>query len=195
MGRQATPMAVMAADEADYRRLGIRPRSVEPWGDGARTHNRRGTYEGGDFDPHLDGRGKLVVVFMNKDRAAPQKPLEPLIRLNLDMPDGRSFEKLVTFPAESWSAATDHADVRIAGNRFTGDLHTYRISARLEEIDVDVTLVGDVAPWRPETGYMLYGPERDREFAWLPSVPQGRVTGSYSVAGVVHAADGIGYHD
>jgi hypothetical protein len=57
-----------------------------------------------------------VLVFMNKDLAAPQKPLEPLILLNLDLPDGRSFEKLVTFPAESWSAATDHADVRIAGN-------------------------------------------------------------------------------
>jgi hypothetical protein len=195
MARQATPAAVIAADEADYRRFGIRQGSVEPWEDGARTDNRRGTYEWWYFDAHLDDGATLVVVFMNKDLAAPQKPLEPLIRLNLDLPDGRTFEKLVTFPAESWSAATDRADVRIAGNRFTGDLHRYRITAKLEEIDVDVTLVGDVGPWRPGTGYMLYGAERDQEFAWLPSVPQGKVTGHYSIDGVVHTAGGIGYHD
>jgi hypothetical protein len=195
MAQKTTPAAVIAGDEADYRHLGVQPGSVEPWEDGARTDNRRGTYEWWYFDAHLDDGATLVVAFMNKDLAAPQKPLEPLIRLNLDLPDGRTFEKLVTFPAESWSAATDHADVRIAGNRFTGDLHTYRITATLEEIDVDVTLVGDVAPWRPETGYILFGHERDREFAWLPSVPQGKVTARYTVDGVVHTSGGIGYHD
>ncbi|HEY8827486.1 MAG TPA: hypothetical protein VIM17_06990 [Jatrophihabitantaceae bacterium] len=55
--------------------------------------------------------------------------------------------------------------------------------------------MGDVAPWRPETGYMLFGHERDREFAWLPSVPQGKVTARYTVDGVVHTSGGIGYHD
>jgi hypothetical protein len=195
MARQATPMAVIAADEADYRRLGISRGSVQAWEDGARTDDRRGTYEWWYFDAHLDDGAKLVVVFMNKDLAAPQKPLEPLIRIDLDLPDGRGFQKLVRFPAESWSAAADHADVRIAGNRFTGDLHTYRITATLEEIDVDVTLVADVGPWRPETGYMLYGAERDQEFAWLPSVPRGKVTGRYSIDGVAHRANGVGYHD
>ena len=31
---------------------------------------------------------------------------------------------------------------------------------------------------------MLFGPNRDREFGWLPSVPQGTVTGFYIVDGV-----------
>jgi hypothetical protein len=42
---------------------------------------------------------------------------------------------------------------------------------------------------------MLFGPERDREFAWLPSVPQGTVSGFCSVDGVPRPVTGVGYHD
>jgi hypothetical protein len=57
---EATSAAVIAADEADYRRLGITRGLVEPWEDGARTDNRRGTYEWWYFDAHLDDGAKLV---------------------------------------------------------------------------------------------------------------------------------------
>ena len=190
-----TPSAVIASAEEDYRRLGIDRGAVRTWEDGARTDNRRGTYEWWYFDAHLEDGSTLVVVFMNKDLASPQKPLEPLIRLNLDLADGRSFEKVVRFPAAAWSAATDHADVQIAGNQFTGDLHTYRITATAEEISVDVTLTGEVPPWRPETGFMLFGPDRGKEFAWLPSVPQGKVEATYRIGGETHHSTGAGYHD
>ena len=149
-----TPPAVIASAEEDYRRLGIDRGAVRAWEDGARTGNRRGTYEWWYFDAHLRDGSTLVVVFMNKGMTSPRKPLEPLIRLHLDLPDGRSFEKMIRFPAAAWSAAADHADVRIAGNQFTGDLHSYRITAAAEEISVDVTLTGQVPPWRPETGFM-----------------------------------------
>jgi hypothetical protein len=43
--------------------------------------------------------------------------------------------------SEGWEATTSRADVRIAGNRCTGDLQTYRIQASVEEIIIDVTLV------------------------------------------------------
>jgi hypothetical protein len=115
--------------------------------------------------------------------------------LNLDLADGRSFEKLVRFEPAAWSSARDHADVRIGENRFSGDLHTYRISATLDEIAVDVTLVGEVPSWRPETGYMLFGKARNLEFAWLPSVPQGTVTATYSIGDERHETAGTGYHD
>jgi hypothetical protein len=104
---------------------------------------------------------------MNKDLTTPGKPLSPLIRLNLDLPDGRSFAKMAHFAPEQWSAATDHADVRIGDNRFTGDLHSYRITVTLDEIELDVTLTGTVHSWRPETGFMLFGEDRAKEFAWL----------------------------
>jgi hypothetical protein len=189
------PLAVTASTAEDYRRLGIDPGTVHPWEDGVRTDNRHGTYEWWYFDAHLTDGSTLVVVFMNKDINSPQKPLEPAIRVNLDLADGRSFEKIVSSPAADWSAATDHADVRIAANRFTGDLHTYRITATAEEISVDVTLTGDVPPWRPETGFMLFGPERDKEFAWLPSVPQGTVEATYRIGDETHHSTGVGYHD
>ena len=85
--------------------------------------------------------------------------------------------------------------MRIGENRFSGDLHTYSIHATVEEVTVDVTLVGQVKAWRPETGYMLFGPARDKEFAWLPSVPQGAVTVTYRIGDEVHETTGVGYHD
>jgi predicted secreted hydrolase len=192
---QEAPLAVIGSDDADYARLNIGRDAVAPWEDGARTDNRRGTYEWWYFDAHLDDGSSLVVVFMNKDLAAPNAPLTPTIRIDLDLADGRSFQKLVTYDPGSWQASTDGADVRIGQNRFSGDLHTYRIQATVEEIAVDVTLVGQVPAWRPETGYLLYGAAREREFAWLPSVPQGAVTGTYRIGEEAHETTGVGYHD
>ncbi len=132
---------------------------------------------------------------MNKDIAQPQRPLSPLLRLDLDLPDGRHFEKIVRYPPAAWPAARDHADVRLGENRFAGDLHRYRIQATAEDVSVDVSLTGEVPAWRPSTGYMLFGPHRALEFAWLPSVPKGAVTVTYSVAGERHETTGVGYHD
>ena len=189
------PLAVTASSDADYARLGLARNDIQGWEDGARTDDRPGSYEWWYFDAHLEDGAKLVVVFMDKDLATPQKPLEPTIRLNLDLADGRSFEKFVTFDPALWSSAKDHADVRIGDNRFSGDLHTYRITATVDEISVDVTLVGEVPSWRPETGYMLFGQDQKLEFAWLPSVPQGRVTATYSIGEERHETTGTGYHD
>jgi predicted secreted hydrolase len=192
---EQAPLAVIASTDADYKRYGIGREHIEPFEDGARTDGRAGTYEWWYFDARLDDGAKLVIAFMDKDLASPQKPLAPLIRLNLDLADGRRFEKVASSEPEAWSAATDHADVRIAGNKFSGDLHRYRITARIQDIDVDVTLVGQVPPWRPGTGYMLYGAKRDLEFGWLPSVPQGTVTATYRIGEETHTTTGVGYHD
>ena len=66
-----TRLAVMANSSEDYARLGLSPTSIEPWEDGARTDDSAGTYEWWYFDAHLADGAKLVVVFMNKDIAAP----------------------------------------------------------------------------------------------------------------------------
>ncbi len=195
MTTTAAPLAATASSDDDYARLGLARKDIQVWEDGARTDDRPGSYEWWYFDAHLKDGAKLVVVFMDKDLATPQKPLEPTIRLNLDLADGRSFEKLVTFDPAVWSSAKDHADVRIGANRFTGDLHTYRITATVDDIQVDITLERDVPSWRPETGYVLFGAERNLEFAWLPSVPQGRVTATYRIGDERHEASGTGYHD
>ena len=191
----AAPLAVAASEDADYERLGLAHDLVAPWEDGARTVNRRGTYEWWYFDSHLDDGSSLVIVFMNKALASPNDPLTPTIRVDLDLADGRSYQKLITYAPGSWQSSTRAADVRIGENRFRGDLHTYSIHVTVEEITVDVTLVGQVPAWRPATGYMLFGAARDKEFAWLPSVPQGAVTATYRIGDEVHETTGVGYHD
>src|SRR6202167_1100057 len=190
-----TPRAGRAASDAAYQRLGLSRGTVAPWEDGARTDGGRGSFEWWYFDAHLDDGAALVVIFMDKDFTEPQKPLAPLVRINLDLPDGRSLQKVQHFAPESYSAATDHADVRIAGNRFEGDLHRYRITAAIDEVSVDVTLTGQVPPWRPGTGYVYFGAGQSHEFAWLPSVPQGTAEVRYRVGDEVHESAGIGYHD
>jgi hypothetical protein len=94
-------LATLAISPDDYERFGLLPTRVALWEDGARTDNRSGTYEWWYFDAHLDDGSKLVVIFMNKDLATPDRPLSPILRVNLDLPNGRSYQKVVPFPART----------------------------------------------------------------------------------------------
>jgi hypothetical protein len=179
----------------DYARIGVEPRTIKLWEDGMRTDGSRGTYEWWYFDANLDDGAKLVVVFLTKDFTAIKKPLSPAIRIDLTLPDGTSIQKVVEFAAETFSASTETCEVRISGNVFAGDLHTYTIRAGVEEVEVDITLTGQVPAWRPETGYWLFGEEGEHYFAWLPSVPQGRVEATYRIGSNSRSTTGIGYHD
>ena len=186
----ALPGTVVST-EADYARFGLTGDAPEPWEDGARTDNRPGTYEWWYFDAHLDDGAKLVVVFQNTDITRPRAGLEPIVRISLDLPDGRRFDRVATFEATDYHAASGGCDVLIGSNRFSGDLHTYRITASVDEIAVQVTLVGDIAPWRPGTGHMLFGRDRAREFAWLPAVPQGRAEVQYRIGDQTQTTTGV----
>jgi hypothetical protein len=87
-------LAGIADAPADYERLGLSRSEIAPWEDGARTDDSPGTYEWWYFDAHLADGAKLVVSFMNKETIAePKKPLAPVLRLGLDLADGRHFEK------------------------------------------------------------------------------------------------------
>jgi hypothetical protein len=179
----------------DYERIGITPGQVAPWEDGARTDGSAGTYEWWYFDAHLDDGAKLVVVFLTKNFTDISKPLTPMIRIDLDLPDGKSHNKIATFRPEEFSASQKRCDVRIGGNSFGGDLRTYKIIAKVNDIAVEVNLTGEVSAWRPGTGHWYFGANDEHEFNWLPAVPQGKVQATYSVAGKSSTAAGVGYHD
>jgi hypothetical protein len=85
-------LAVMADLPSDYERLGVSRGDVAMWEDGARTDDAAGTYEWWYFDAHLDDGAKLIIAFMNKEIPTPDKPLTPLLRLELTLADGRHFE-------------------------------------------------------------------------------------------------------
>jgi hypothetical protein len=193
--RATTVPGRLGGTAEDYARIGVEPGAIKLWEDGMRTDGSPGTYEWWYFDAHLDDGAKLVVVFLTKEMTDLNKPLRPSIRIDLTLPDGTSVRKLAGFAAETFSASTETCEVRIGDNTFAGDLHTYTIRARVEEIDIDVTLTGQVPAWRPETGYFLFGEDGEHYFAWLPSVPQGKVEATYSLGGRSSTSTGVGYHD
>jgi hypothetical protein len=113
---------------------------IKPSEDGMRTGGASGTYEWWYFDAHLDDSAKLVVVFLTKEFTDLDKPLSPAIRIDLTLPDGTAVNYVAEFAAETFSASSETCDVRIGDNVFTGDLHTYTIKARVEDVEVDITL-------------------------------------------------------
>ncbi|MBN8938531.1 MAG: hypothetical protein J0H01_03530 [Rhizobiales bacterium] len=191
------PCQVRLADHPeDYRRLGIAPVEIAPFEDGLRIADGRGTYEWWYFDAHLDDGAKLVVIFYTKPITEPKSLLAPVITINLDLADGRSIEKILHAEPASFQASREGCDIRIGENRFVGDLHRYRITADIEDVSVDIELVGEIRPWRPKSGHLYFGPPAKQHlFAWLPSVPQGRATVTYRIGAQTHRAEGIGYHD
>jgi len=192
------PSMRLADRPEDFHRLGLNPHSIGRWEDGIRTDpSRRGTYEWWYFDAHLDDGAKLVVVFYTKPITAANGRLAPTILINVTLPDGTAVEKTQSFPDASFSATTESCGVHIADNSFEGDLHTYRISAVINDVSVDATLIGEVPAWRQKTSYLMFGPREQEEkyFAWLPAVPQGTATVTYRVGARSSATTGVGYHD
>ena len=197
---ESTPLAAMRLGDRpeDFRRFGLDPHAIGRWEDGLRTDPTcRGTYEWWYFDANLDDGAKLVVVFYTKPIIAAQGRLSPTVLINLALPDGTSVERTQTFPDASFSAATETCAVRIADNFLDGDLHTYRISAAINEVSVEVTLTGEVPAWRQKTSHLLFGPDGQEKdyFAWLPAVPQGSAMVTYRVGARSSTTGGIGYHD
>ncbi|MCU1675918.1 MAG: hypothetical protein JWM93_676 [Frankiales bacterium] len=193
--RHSVDPARLAYTREDYARLGIEPDVIHPWEDGLRTDGGPGTYEWWYFDAHLDDGATLVLVFLTKQFTEIGRPLTPALRIDLTLPDGTAVRKLVELDRNTFSASTDSCDVRIGENVFTGDLHTYTIRAHVDEVEVDVTLTGQVPAWRPGTGVFLFGREGEHYFAWLPSVPQGTVEATYGVGDRHSTTAGVGYHD
>jgi hypothetical protein len=194
MQRHAYP-AIIASEPRHYERFGLDPQQIKPWEDGQRTDGRAGTYEWWYFDAHLDDGTKLVIVFYTKPMTAPDKPLTPLITVDLDLADGRNVRLERTWSPDAFAASQERCDVRIGANRFQGDLHAYTIHVALEGFSADVTLTGTVPSWRPATGHMLFGAHEEHLFAWLPAVPEGTVEATITVDGATRMRRGNGYHD
>src|SRR5258708_30271641 len=150
----STSLARLGSTAEDYERIGIKADEVAPWEDGARTDGRAGTYEWWYFDAHLDDGAKLVVVFFTKNFTDINRPLAPMIRINLDLPDGTSFNKVAEWKPEEFAASRDRCDVHIGDNSVSGDLHSYNIVAHIEDIAVDINLAGTLPAWRPGPGHM-----------------------------------------
>jgi predicted secreted hydrolase len=191
----AQPAARTAGSAEEFQSLGLSASAVEPWEDGARTSGARGTYEWWYFDFSLDDGSTLVVVFLTKDFTRAQGPLTPVVTFTLDRPDGTNVTRSVIAEPSGFSAAKDRCGVRIGACTASGDLRDYVVHFEDDAVRADLRLHGTVPSWRPGTGHAFFGTGDKRFFAWLPSVPQGTVEGTVSVAGTSEAVTGVGYHD
>ena len=192
----AAPLARVADRDEDYSRLGLRRNEVEPWEDGMRTSGGRGSFEWWYFDSHLDDGTSLVITFYTKWLLEPEGPEAPLITVDLDRPGRPEKDLIIHAKPEEFRASKERCDVQIKDSYFRGDLHAYQIKVVDEGIVIEAELVGQVPPWRPGASYKYFGRRDEHYFAWLPSVPQGRVTVTITERGSPPSTlTGVGYHD
>jgi hypothetical protein len=188
--------ARLASTPQDYQRFGISAETIAPHEDGMRTDGSKGTFEWWYFDSTLTDGSSLVITFNTKDVTDAGHALAPYANVTLDRPDGTHIDtNTPVFVDAEFKASTEGCDVQVGPNRFIGDLHVYDIHVETDEISVDVTLTGTVPSWRPKTGHFVFEEDDHLYFAWLPSVPQGHVHASITVAGETVEVEGTGYHD
>jgi hypothetical protein len=179
----------------DFAKLGIQPGEIRAFEDGMRTEGGPGGYEWWYFDSHLSDGSSLVIVFFTKEMLNPNAPLAPFASMELNRPGQPKLYLEARVSPKAFSASRDRCDVRIGENTFRGDLHAYDIHFAQAEVSIDVRLTGQVPAWRPTSGHLYFGERDEHFFAWLPAVPQGKVSVELSIGGKQEHLEGIGYHD
>lgn len=180
----------------DYDRFGLMPGNVpEEWEDGMRTDGGPRTYEWWYFDADLADGGKAVIIFYTKEFTTVQKPLTPIVRLDVFRGDGTFISKALVFDCLDFSAATDTCDVMVGNNFFRGNLEYYEIHVEDDDLDFTATLQRTTQSWRPKTGHMVFGRPERKQFNWVVPVPAGTVNIEYTYKGNHSTVAGVGYHD
>lgn len=185
-------IARLGMRDEDYLKLGLKKDVIAQWEDGLRTRGRFGEYEWWYFDAKLEGGYSLVIIFYSQPVTAATLGFEPCVSFSLT---GNGYELLeeVSFKLCDCRFSGDCCDIKIGNNTFMGDLKNYTIHFENDRVSCDVRLEGLAESYRHHTGQIFFG-ER-KYFAWLPSVPEGRVTADITVDGKKLALTGSGYHD
>jgi hypothetical protein len=191
---QKTETAYLASSDEEYNKLGLKKNTVEMWEDGARTDGNENSYEWWYFDAKLSDGSTMVVGFYTKLLTDIDKPLKPLIMINIDYADGTVVKKQMEFKADEYSSSTAECDVKIGSNYFKGNLESYTIHFEDDELQLDIQIKRETESWRPETGYLMFGDE-GYYFAWVVAVPQGEATVQYTYQGKQTSTNGSCYHD
>jgi hypothetical protein len=189
-------LAREAYEDEDYVRLGLKRGEIEQWEDAMRTTGGRDSFEWWYFDSHLEDGTALVITFYTKFLLDAKGPEAPLITVDLDRPGQPQKDLMIHAKPEEFKASKEKCDVQIKDSYFRGDLHAYQIKVVDESLTVEAELIGQVPSWRPGTAYKYFGERDEHYLAWLPSVPQGKVTVTITEKGSQpRTLTGIGYHD
>jgi len=188
---------IFAAGPEFLQREGL-TETVQTWEDGQRASTRRGTFEWWYFDAHFDDGTTAVIVYATKPIINPAAPLTPNLSITITRTDGTKAVEFDFPPAEQFSASNKVCDVSLGASWVkqtgSGTCWTYSLHAKTKSLAADLTFTSLVPPWRPGAGMSFFG-NLEHYFAWLPSIPYGRVEGALTYDGQTRLVRGDGYHD
>ena len=164
---------------------------IQMFEDGIRTEAKSGNYEWWYFDSKFADGSSLVIVFYTKHVTSFAKNFKPFVSLNYINPNGKEIRTELW--SNDYSFSKDMCDVRIGDSYIKGDLSNYYIYLKNDEVECKLTLDASVPSWRPDSGKIMFG--KKDYFAWLPSVPEGKVIGTLKMKDEDIELCGTGYHD
>ena len=165
--------------------------TVQTFEDGLRTIPKSGSYEWWYFDSKYPDGSSVVIVFYTKHVTSFAKRFKPFVSLNYINPNGKELRTELW--SDEYSFSKDGCDIRIGDCYVRGDLSHYDIYFKNEEAECTLTLDASVPSWRPESGHIYFG--KKDYFAWLPSVPEGNMSGTLKMGDESVELCGTGYHD
>ncbi len=173
----------------------------EMWEDGQRVPLDKKHFEWWYFDAELDDGSVIVIIFGPKPFFDTHFPITPLIVIDYTDPFGKLTREFYLEKdwKENYSSSKEQCDVRIKDNYFIGDLKTYKIKATTKTITAEIKLENLFQPGKRTSNGFLYfqkkAKEKEKYFAWFPSVPFGKVSGTLTINGIKKQIKGHGYHD
>ena len=166
-------------------------KKVQNFEDGLRTEPGSGSYEWWYFDSKYADGSSLVIVFYTKNVTSFASKFKPFVSLNYINPNGTEIR--TELHSDDYSFGKDGCNVRIGDCYVKGDLSHYDIYFKDEQAECRLTLDASVPSWRPDSGHIYFG--KKDFFAWLPSVPEGKMNGELKTGGECIKLCGTGYHD
>lgn len=184
-------LARLLTKDTDYKKLNI-TNEIKIWEDGHRTNGKIGEYEWWYFDSKLDDGSSLVIIFFTNPITTYGTGYAPYVSFDLKRPDGTYISHECHPLKKDYFFSKDCCDVRIGNSYIKGNLNEYEIHFENDEIKADVKLIGNVPSWRPYSGIIEHG---KHYFAWLPSIPEGKVIVNVNLENEILSFTGTGYHD
>lgn len=175
----------------DYTRFNIQ-REISIREDGHRTCGKPSEYEWWYFNGKMDDGSSLVITFSSQPASASARAYEPSMTFSLTI-NGQHIQDSASFAIEDCSFDRNQCCVKMGSSYFADDLRSYIIRYQTDRVDANITLTPSAAPWRPETGHILF--DESKYFAWLAAVPEGKVDAVVTVDGKTYTFTGNGYHD
>jgi hypothetical protein len=180
----------LRAETSDFTELGIGT-TIDKREDGRRTPQSSEFFEWWYFDGLLDAGTVIVVWFGDSWLYGKHKRT---VSIEVTPPGGPTRKVLNDFD-DAGTFARDHAAIHIGSHSLEGDLDNYSIhvdAAAAGGVGCDLQLHRRVPSYRPATGHIAAG---DKFFAWLVAVPEGDISGTFTLDNVARKVTGSGYHD